>query len=88
MRENRHDQERAPRPEETSHEVAEPAKEDAEAEGPGEQSKEEVNHAGRSHLRLRCLRRGDRRPARRVGWREPRIRRRLPGVLSSERDPR
>ena len=44
IEEDRHDQERAPRPEETGDEVAEPTKEDAEAKGAGEESdrKEEV----------------------------------------------
>lgn len=40
--ENRHDQERAPRAEETGHEVAKPAKEDAEAKGAGEDAEKEM----------------------------------------------
>jgi hypothetical protein len=43
--EDRHDQERAPGTEETGHEVAKPAKEDAEAKGAGEEAEREVSHA-------------------------------------------
>ena len=40
--ENRHNQERAPRTKETGHEVVEPAKEEAEAKGAGEEAEKEM----------------------------------------------